>query len=223
MTVSVMLNNFLVEYGMVLAIPAPSLTDAEIVFFLNKAQTDIANEIYQSGDSYALHTSGLVASHTYAAALATNALMPSNNISLDLTSATKYKYFLNLYLSLTRSNVPIISPAEIIKTENISKDQASQFETTTANQPIYRNPKTYLDGNNLVTLYDAYTTLVSGYMEYVKEPKILSLTVADADFATTSELREDYHNAIVTKAVLFAKDVTEQQEAALRIQNEKTI
>ena len=223
MTVSEMLNNFLVEYGMVLAVPTPSFTDAEILFFLNKAQIDIANEIYQSGDSYALHTSGLVANHTYAAVLATNASMPSNNIALDLTSATRYKYFLSLYLSLTRSAVPVINPAEIVKTENIPKDRAKDFETTAGNQPIYRTPRTYVDGNTLVTLYDAYTTLVSGFMEYVKEPKILSLVTDDANYTTTSELRSDYHNAIVTKAVLFAKDVTEQQEAALRIQNEKTI
>lgn len=223
MTVSEMLNNFLVEYDRVFSLSAPSYTNDEIVFFLNKGQTDLTAELIASGDNVAISNSDLVATHNYSAVLGTSAYLPSNAYILDLTSPTRFKHYLASYTELTRTFFPTISSGEIFKNDDIQKTDARLYESTTANSTIYRNPKAYLDGATVVVLYDNYTTTITSHLEYVKEPKILDISTDDATYTTTSELREDLHNAIVTKAVLFAETVTNEQKAVADTQLNKAI
>jgi hypothetical protein len=223
MTASEMINNFLVEYDRVFSLSAPSYTNSEILFFLNKAQTDLTHEIYKNGDTYLLNGSSLVTSHSFASpAASTN--YAGNAYALTLTTATRYKYYLKSFTALTRDDFPEITVAERFMNTDIPKDAAILYEASTANNNIFRNPKAFIDGETLVVLVDSYSTPTSVYVEYIKEPKTLATTITDgATQTSTSELRADLHNEIVTKAVLFSKSVTNVQEAAASLQIERNV
>ena len=223
MTVSEMIDNFLVEYGMVLAVPAPSFTDSEILFFLNKGQNDLVFDLYSQGDTFVLNDSDLIDSYTFASP-ALSSTLPANSYELALSSATRYKYYLNSYSTLTRRFLPTITSGEKFKNHNIPKTEAANYEVSSANSAIFRNPKLYKDGATIVVMVDSYSTATAVFIEFVKEPKTLVTTVASATTeTTTSELRADYHDKIVSKAVQYAQVTTSPEKAAASVKLDQTI
>jgi len=220
MTSAQMITNFLLEYDRVSSLSAPGYENSEILYFLNKSQFDLEDQLYTS-KQWGLLTS-LVKTQTYAKGGGwTAALRYDSTVELDLTSGTsRFLYYINAYCSVTRSGFPTISNAKILRAENITKEQVPQFVAAGLSVPIFRFPKAYWDGIKLLIMYDGYTTMGDNiYVEYLARPKTLVTSVSDVDNeATTCELHESLHEEIVTRAVKFALTATDPQKAALTTQ-----
>jgi len=220
MTVTTMLANFLVEYDAVASASSPLYSDEEIIQFLNRAQYDIVDMLYRAKEFDLLD--GLIVTDTNAAPAVHAQFVGVAGEGAGKTSDTsgggftRYLYYVASYSEVTRTQVPVMA-ATIIKNTEIDKSQARFFATSAFNSPIFRYPKSYVDGVYVVVIPDAYSTISKIYVDYVSNPKELSATVSDASHTTTCQLRESLHEEVVTKAVQLAQVATNPQMAEANI------
>jgi len=212
-TVSAMITQFLIEYDRIVAQISKSYTDDEIVSFLNRAQSQLIDELYKE-KRYDL-LGALFVNDSLTTAISTS-WDCDNGSYIDLSShaslSATVKYVLNATLTLTRTNFPVSTATETEVAEWISPLDVDKFTKDSGNSKIlFRVPKMYQKGNKLLFIYDAYSTLTGIMLEYVKEPLVLtSGTPSSGQSTNTSELKADLHDDIVTRAVYLAKEATDR-------------
>lgn len=221
-----MVDNFKLEYDRVNSLSAPGLEDSEILTFLDRAQYALADQLFFQKQWNLLYNADAVdvsllktCSYAKGAGWVTRLSYDSNCIEVSLlTGTTRFWYYINSYLSLTRTAVPEIVSAKVVKTENIIKDQVTDFIASGVNTPIFRFPKAFQDGDDLIIMMDSYTVPGSAlYVDYMSKPSKLVLSAPGTGETIVCELHPSTHEEIITRAVQLAQITTNPQMAEANI------
>jgi len=218
MITSEMIVNFLVEYDRVASLSAPSYEDSEILQFLNRSQYDLTEILFQSRN---LELLGILSVSAKVSAVLggfdTLTELGAVRAETSHTQFTRFLHYLDSYSQVTRVAVPAMS-ATYVKNSEIPKNQARFYQTSDFNSPIFRYPKTYIDGEYVVVIPDAYSSIDEITVDYIMNPKELVTSVSDATSETvTCELPESLHEEVITKAVQLAQITINPPQAEANI------
>jgi hypothetical protein len=117
--------------------------------------------------------------------------------------ALGYRTYLRSQSKLTRTMVPVVTDMYFAN-DMVDYSVIRLFETTDINRPIFSNPKCFIEGEYLVVVGDAYSTISAIDLVYIRDPKALHLTVDSDDYTTTCELPVELHERIVDVAIRIA-------------------
>ena len=211
-----MVSNFLLEYDRLSSLSAPGYENSEIVRFLEKAQIELVTQLYQS-KQYML-IDDLFVTYTYSSPSSYSYVTGTSAKYVDLnTSTTRYMFYVASYSDLTRTQAPTISSAVTVQNQDITKNELKYYLTSAFNTPIFRYPKAMLDGAALIIIPDGYTTISKVTVDYLSQPKALSLSTNDSSNTTTCELKTILHDQVVSKAVEMALIAIDPNRAAATI------
>jgi len=224
MTAAQAIENFLLEYDRVNSLSAPNYTDDEILTFINRAYKQVVADQVVARNYTLLDT--LVATYTFGT-LSTYTTL-SNAYYVDITQTqpanggTRFGYYISSSCTLSRSAVPVATSTKVTN-EYIDRNQAKDFESNSVNSPIFRNPKVFIEGDDLVIIYDNYTTVTALNLVYVKIPYTLVTGSPGAGETGSLETREDLDQTIITTAVHLSEIVNNPEKAAADIQLDKQV
>jgi hypothetical protein len=213
MTVTQMIDAWLIEYDRIIAQVAQSYTDDEIISFLNRAQEEVVGELYQSRHYDllgSLYTIATVASPTSMSTFG----IPNGYYVLrsdDISFPLGVMFFVDVSVTATRTNLP--AGSEVTLAEWIDRDVAKHYiKDLSNNQVLFRIPKIYTQGQYLVVLVDAFTNAPSSInVQFIRYPlNLVKSGAVSQTTTTTSELPALLHKSIVTKAVYIAKEITDR-------------
>jgi len=187
-----------------------NLSSFDIITLLNQAQDIVINDIYSSGRYIELNnitTSFAVtsiSSPTFDTAFV-HGIAGAKCVSLSGLSA--FRYYIRSQSKLSRSAVPVVSDMFMVNIP-VENDIISYFETNGVNKPIFQNPKEIRDGQYLVVLGDAYTTISEVHVVYVRNPLVLVLSGAVGGVSTTTcELPAHVHERVVDVAIEISGEI----------------
>lgn len=132
------------------------------------------------------------------------------NIS-GITTNTKYMAYVRSQSKVTRTAVPVVGSGTYVNNQEIPREIVANFETNGSNSPIFTNPRCFVEGDYLVVIPDAYTTISEIVAVVVRTPKMLGLSADSGSgtvlpTVTTSELPAALHQRIVDLAVQIYGD-----------------
>jgi len=122
-----------------------------------------------------------------------------------------YRKYIRSQTKLTRTYAPTITD-KYFANEEIERGMVRFYETNTNNKPIFPNPKCFLEGNYLLIVPDAYSSISAVDVVYIRDPKTLHLTSDSGDYTTTCELPEEFHEKIIDLALRLAQEVVNINE-----------
>lgn len=141
----------------------------------------------------------------------------------DWVSEGKFMFFLDSRTNITRSEkYDVYSPSTtgVVKNIYVDAEDIGKYLETPHNKPYFEQPICFLEGNNLVVITDSYCSVNSIYIKYLREPRVLVLSVSNvAKETTTCELPEYACQEIVDLAVTILLENIESQ----RIQTQPVI
>jgi hypothetical protein len=182
----------------------PDMTTYDILNSINEAQDILIDQLLSEGALSLLQT--IIDSETVlAAAFEVYASAPSGGIVVDLTDLTSYRNYIRSESSITKTMVPLIESAKSVANIEIDKSFLYMFESNGTNKPIFTQPKCFVEGDYLVVIADAYTTVVSEHITYVRIPDEITLAV-------DCELPAHLHEKIVDIAVMKSMEVINRKD-----------
>lgn len=197
-----MQRNFLLKIKSLDRIDIKDMSSYDILFLLNQAQDilidrliaerkfDLLRPITLSSDVSTFVTTGVYDSGINGAKV------------VKLDDLTTYRTYLNSQSKLTRTAVPAATDVYMAN-KPVDKLEIFKFETNGTNKPIFTNPKEIIEGNYLIVLGDAYSTISHIIVIYVKTPTVLVISTPASD---TSDLPSFLHQEIVDIAVQLARE-----------------
>jgi hypothetical protein len=204
MTPAELLYNFKIGFDVISSGAAPGFTDGEIYSLLNRGQDYLILDLYKQKELKLLQS--LIKESTTTLTLASN--IYSGSLPLD--------YWLLYNVSTTVTRTSLTSTGFIPTHTNVSgvvldcdivdPKEALQFLPSSFNSlRIWKNPKVYLETNNINIIVDDYTTITDNKVIYIKKR-------LDISGAQTCELQESLHRLVVDKAIDIAKTIINIQE-----------
>lgn len=166
-----------------------------------KRMEDLSPLVVYSDQMLYDETNGPLYAHSYHPNVAT--LIIADNIS-------DYLYYVGCDVLISDPNAPTdTTPQESILVE---ESVIGKLISTPYNKPVLRNSYIYLKEGEVNVIYDAFATVNSIYVSYVRKPLKLVLTVADATSETdTCELPEHTHDEIVNLTVMLMLENIESE------------
>lgn len=206
MTGSQMLYEWRLGFDVIASGAAPGFTNTQVYAILNRAQDDIILELVNSKE------------YTKLIPLVTGATLPLVGISDKLcwiNVPSDYWLYLNSYSTLNRVSlgnsasgfIPeyTVDSGELFRNELINPEQAVNYKPSSFNNyRLFKEPKTYIEGNRLYTIMDDFMTISEITLQYVRKR-------ADVSDSVSCELPEVTHRFIVNRAIDIAKLIINSQ------------
>ena len=204
MTSSELVYNFRIGFDIIASGAAPGFTDVEIYSLLNRGQDYLILDLYKQKELKLLQS--LIKEDAATLTLASN--IYSGSLPVD--------YWLLYNVSTTVTRTSLTSTGFIPTHENVSgvvldcdiidPKEALQFLPSSFNSlRVWKNPKVYLETNNINIIVDDYTTITDNKVIYIKKR-------LDISNSQTCELQESLHRLVVDKAIDIAKTIINIQE-----------
>jgi len=205
MTTEQMVDNFLLEYDINGSGAVAGFTYNEILSFLNKAQFQIAEDVFLKIGPDQIYDINSIDEMYLAATIVTdtdyyNALEFQDSLPDD------YMYYITSSIYMSRNTIKIMSNGWV-PCQHIATASSEKFITSDVNIPIFVQPVVFLRDGNMTILIDSYTTIfgdgsdINFILKYAKIP-------ATIDKSVNCELSEKWHQDIVNAAVVNALQVT---------------
>lgn len=205
MLVVEMHRNFLLKVKSLDRTDIKDTASYDVLFFLNQAQDILIDKLIAENKYDLLRPIILTSEVAAIAFIATGVYNPgiTGAIVVDLSALTTFRTYLRSQTKLTRSAVPVITPAIYVQNKPIEKEEIFRWETNGTNKPIFTNPKEILESKYLIILPDAYSTITHESVIYVKTPTVLIMTTPASD---TCDLPAHLHQDIIDLAVKISME-----------------
>lgn len=121
-----------------------------------------------------------------------------NGLGVNLTDLPNYLYFISSRTIFSNGNQAV--------NLNISHNEKDKFVETAINIPWIKHPVVYIEGGNLIVLYDRYSAAADSYttdlieVTYLRKPEALSINTP----SQVPIISEHVHQEIVDLAVYLA-------------------
>lgn len=198
MTVDEMISSFRQYYDRITSYSAPGYLDAEILLFLNNAQTDVIKD-RMFGVNYqppAFEDN----QKRVADLLPLISISSLVYTSLDSYNARQYTlpadflYFIKAYATCTRSGYPLVSSSRMFECKFLRSGDIGNVYNAEYNRTHFLRPYITISGTTAKVIVDRYTTNSALVMHYINEPTELAS-------AGSCDLPDHVHQDIVDVAV----------------------
>lgn len=201
MTVLEMYHNFLLKSHSLDNVLIPDINAFDFLAVVNNAQDRFVDEMF-ANKRLDILVPFVTASNVLAASFSTEYTHGVQGAScVKLTSLTGYRFYIASQSNATRTHAPTVSSAKNIQNIPITRIDLPKYENNGTNKPVFSHPVELLEGSYLVVLPDAYTTLVSIYVTYLKNPQKLVISGPGSGEVATCELNANWHERIVDIAL----------------------
>lgn len=185
----------------------PSLTTYEIATILDKAYLAlIAQKL--TGNQQRVPFEGDIKAIEDVRNLIASKKISKSNTTLPIDNAVIYKLSDILYF-LTAL---VLIDGKLVTTNLINHEIAKNFMHTTTNRPWIKNSVCYIEGDNLIVLYDDYSHKNVGDLQltYIKQPDkfvdhIIGKTFDDTQF----ELNDTMVEELISLAIIMSLETVE--------------
>ena len=185
----------------------PSLTTYEIATILDKAYLAlIAQKL--TGNQQRVPFEGDIKAIEDVRNLIASKKISKSNTTLPIDNAVIYKLSDILYF-LTAL---VLIDGKLVTTNLVNHEIAKNFMHTTTNRPWIKNSVCYIEGDNLIVLYDDYShkNVVDLQLTYIKQPDkfvdhIIGKTFDDTQFALNDTMVEE----LISLAIIMSLETVE--------------
>lgn len=185
----------------------PSLTTYEIATILDKAYLAlIAQKL--TGNQQRVPFEGDIKAIEDVRNLIASKKISKSNTTLPIDNAVIYKLSDILYF-LTAS---VLIDGKLVTTNLVNHEIAKNFMHTATNRPWIKNSVCYIEGDNLIVLYDDYSHKNVGDLQltYIKQPDkfvdhIIGKTFDDTQFALNDTMVEE----LISLAIIMSLETVE--------------
>lgn len=185
----------------------PSLTTYEIATILDKAYLAlIAQKL--TGNQQRVPFEGDIKAIEDVRNLIASKKISKSNTTLPIDNAVIYKLSDILYF-LTAL---VLIDGKLVTTNLVNHEIAKNFMHTATNRPWIKNSVCYIEGDNLIVLYDDYSHKNVGDLQltYIKQPDkfvdhIIGKTFDDTQFALTDTMVEE----LISLAIIMSLETVE--------------
>lgn len=185
----------------------PSLTTYEIATILDKAYLAlIAQKL--TGNQQRVPFEGDIKAIEDVRNLIASKKISKSNTTLPIDNAVIYKLSDILYF-LTAL---VLIDGKLVTTNLVNHEIAKNFMHTTTNRPWIKNSVCYIEGDNLIVLYDDYSHKNVGDLQltYIKQPDkfvdhIIGKTFDDTQFALNDTMVEE----LISLAIIMSLETVE--------------
>lgn len=185
----------------------PSLTTYEIATILDKAYLAlIAQKL--TGNQQRIPFEGDIKAIEDVRNLIASKKISKSNTTLPIDNAVIYKLSDILYF-LTAL---VLIDGKLVTTNLVNHEIAKNFMHTTTNRPWIKNSVCYIEGDNLIVLYDDYSHKNVGDLQltYIKQPDkfvdhIIGKTFDDTQFALNDTMVEE----LISLAIIMSLETVE--------------
>lgn len=185
----------------------PSLTTYEIATILDKAYLAlIAQKL--TGNQQRVPFEGDIKAIEDVRNLIASKKISKSNTTLSIDNAVIYKLSDILYF-LTAL---VLIDGKLVTTNLVNHEIAKNFMHTTTNRPWIKNSVCYIEGDNLIVLYDDYSHKNVGDLQltYIKQPDkfvdhIIGKTFDDTQFALNDTMVEE----LISLAIIMSLETVE--------------
>lgn len=185
----------------------PSLTTYEIATILDKAYLAlIAQKL--TGNQQRVPFEGDIKAIEDVRNLIASKKISKSNTTLPIDNAVIYKLFDILYF-LTAL---VLIDGKLVTTNLVNHEIAKNFMHTATNRPWIKNSVCYIEGDNLIVLYDDYSHKNVGDLQltYIKQPDkfvdhIIGKTFDDTQFALNDTMVEE----LISLAIIMSLETVE--------------
>ena len=185
----------------------PSLTTSEIATILDKAYLAlIAQKL--TGNQQRVPFEGDIKAIEDVRNLIASKKISKSNTTLPIDNAVIYKLSDILYF-LTAL---VLIDGKLVTTNLVNHEIAKNFMHTATNRPWIKNSVCYIEGDNLIVLYDDYSHKNVGDLQltYIKQPDkfvdhIIGKTVDDTQFALNDTMVEE----LISLAIIMSLETVE--------------
>jgi hypothetical protein len=206
MTVQDMVYSFILKSKALDRNNIVDLKTFDVLTYLNDAEDIVIDELISIGNYNAIQ--GIIDTTVILAAAfvtATHDSVPSGGLAVDMSLISGYRNYVKSETNMTRTAVPVVAVAKNVMNIRIDMESIAMFETNGTNKPIFTNPKYFVEGDFLIVVPDAYSTVVSERISYVTEPTALTI-------GATSDLPAFLHERIVDTAVRISQETVNVQD-----------
>lgn len=223
MTNAELKTRFLIGYEFIANNLAPGYTDAEISGFLNQGMDLLVDDFYGRGD--VANIAELLVKNSLILLPAVSGTDPEDYgpssywVALTNYGLIDLRWLTNAKAKVTRTE-PFYVNAEWIECNQITKQEAEKWVSTSINKPIIVYPKIIWHGGvvGFAVIGDSYSTISELQIIYIK-----NATRIDVSDGLTCELHSKLHQKIVDKAIALAMKATDAQRAQGEIQINQAI
>ena len=185
----------------------PSLTTSEIATILDKAYLAlIAQKL--TGNQQRVPFEGDIKAIEDVRNLIASKKISKSNTTLPIDNAVIYKLSDILYF-LTAL---VLIDGKLVTTNLVNHEIAKNFMHTATNRPWIKNSVCYIEGDNLIVLYDDYSHKNVGDLQltYIKQPDkfvdhIIGKTFDDTQFALNDTMVEE----LISLAIIMSLETVE--------------
>lgn len=185
----------------------PSLTTYEIATILDKAYLAlIAQKL--TGNQQRVPFEGDIKAIEDVRNLIASKKISKSNTTLPIDNAVTYKLSNILYF-LTAL---VLIDGKLVTTNLVNHEIAKNFMHTATNRPWIKNSVCYIEGDNLIVLYDDYSHKNVGDLQltYIKQPDkfvdhIIGKTFDDTQFALNDTMVEE----LISLAIIMSLETVE--------------
>ncbi len=198
----------------------PSLTTYEIATILDKAYLAlIAQKL--TGNQQRVPFEGDIKAIEDVRNLIASKKISKSNTTLPIDNAVIYKLSDILYF-LTAL---VLIDGKLVTTNLVNHEIAKNFMHTATNRPWIKNSVCYIEGDNLIVLYDDYSHKNVGDLQltYIKQPDkfvdhIIGKTFDDTQFALNDTMVEE----LISLAIIMSLETVESPRLQTKL-NTKTL
>ena len=185
----------------------PSLTTYEIATILDKAYLALIAQKLTGNQQRVLFEGDIKAIEDVRNLIASKKISKSNT-TLPIDNAVIYKLSDILYF-LTAL---VLIDGKLVTTNLVNHEIAKNFMHTATNRPWIKNSVCYIEGDNLIVLYDDYSHKNVGDLQltYIKQPDkfvdhIIGKTFDDTQFALNDTMVEE----LISLAIIMSLETVE--------------
>ena len=186
----------------------PSLTTYEIATILDKAYLALIAQKLTGNQQRVPFEGDIKAIEDVRNLIASKNISKSVNDFLPIDNAMIYK-LPNILYFLTAI---VLLDGKLVTTNLVNHEIAKRFMHTATNRPWIKNAVCYIEGNNLIVLYDDYSYKDVGDLQltYIKQPDkfvdhIVGKTFDDTQFALNDTMVEE----LISLAIIMSLETVE--------------
>lgn len=204
MTGAQMITEWRLGFDVIASSAAPGFIDSEVYSLLNRGYDYVILDLYKQRELKLLQS--LIKEATVSLSLSANIYsgsLPADYwLPYNVTTTVTRTGLTSTGFIPTHTNVSGV----VLDCDIIDPKEAIQFLPSSFNSlRIWKNPKAYLETNNINIIVDDYTTITDNKVIYVKKR-------LDISNSQSCELQESLHRLIVDKAIDIAKTIINIQE-----------
>lgn len=205
MTYKDILTKYMIEYDKANVTSSyPSLTKYEIATILDKAYLAILAQKLTGNQQRVPFEGDPKAVEDVRPLIDTKQISKSDEQPLGVKNGAVYKIGDILYFITAKVSID----DDMVTTDLVPHEVAKKFMHTTSNRPWIKNTVCYIEGDNVIVLYDDYYDhmLSDLYLTYMKKPKKF---VDNIDANTEFELSDTMAEELINLAIIMSLETVE--------------